>query len=500
MSIPLRPYQEESLKLLRAESLKGHTRQVLCAPTGAGKTRIAAAITQMARLRNSRVGFFVDRVELVKQTSLRFLEVGVPHGAIGAGMTFATNSDVLICSSQTMERREHWPEFKLAFVDECHVQRKAIIKRLVSLGIQVIGLTATPFSEGLGAIYSSVTNSRTTDDLIADKVIVPIKVYCGTPVDVSDSESRKTEFTDKEASRRVVPIVGSIVSEWVTHVYREFGAPVRTLVFSATVVDGALLAKQFQAAGYRFEQVSRYDNEDERDRKIADFKSGKIVGLISCEVLSRGYDDPGVRCLVSARLYRSSLASHIQQYGRVMRRDPKNPDKTFGLVLDHVGNYLRHADATEAFWASGVDTLVEHRLESIRTRRSKPETQERQCFGCGFVMPQGAELCPSCGQARPKRRTETVQVPGRMRSYKRLTEEIPDIWPHLSALALERHSGEPERARKWALAQYKNIVGQWPRYGIQLAPAIDVHPRVRETVARLQKRYWAMQGKRRSAA
>jgi Rad3-related DNA helicase len=65
----LRPYQLESIERLRQGIRDGHRSQILCAPTGSGKTIIAAYLMDAAARKFNRVAFIVDRVNLVDQTS-----------------------------------------------------------------------------------------------------------------------------------------------------------------------------------------------------------------------------------------------------------------------------------------------------------------------------------------------------------------------------------------------------------------------------------------------
>src|SRR3546814_10004222 len=103
----------------------------------------------------------------------------------------------------------------------------------------------------------------------------------------------------------------------------------------------------FQGAGFNFQQISYKSGSDE-DRKdlIEEFRksNSSIQGLVSCEVLTKGFDVKDVMCGISARPYRKSLSSHVQQLGRVMR---PAPGKTFALWLDHSGNYLRFNNDTQ---------------------------------------------------------------------------------------------------------------------------------------------------------
>ena len=68
----LRDYQERAIAELRSRLMQGKKRPVIQAPTGAGKTVIAAAIVKMAREKNKTVLFTVPSLSLIDQTVERF--------------------------------------------------------------------------------------------------------------------------------------------------------------------------------------------------------------------------------------------------------------------------------------------------------------------------------------------------------------------------------------------------------------------------------------------
>ena len=166
-----------------------------------------------------------------------------------------------------------------------------MIKRL---NVPTIGLTATPFSPGMGKTYSRIVNARTTNALIDDGWLVKPKVFCATEIDMTGAPVNSMgEWGGTDVERRAMPIVGDIVSEWVAHTNKIFGGAVKTLVFTPTVAYGEELCEQFNSAGYRFEQVSYRDNGDGRQSNINDFRAGKLDGLVSCEALAKGFRRAG---------------------------------------------------------------------------------------------------------------------------------------------------------------------------------------------------------------
>ena len=65
-------------------------------------------------------------------------------------------SPVLVCSQQTIEKRGYLDNADLIIVDEAHVMRRKTTEMLLYMDKFVIGLTATPMTDGLGEFYESV--------------------------------------------------------------------------------------------------------------------------------------------------------------------------------------------------------------------------------------------------------------------------------------------------------------------------------------------------------
>src|SRR5215813_2609844 len=79
----LRDYQSAALDSARQNIRKGHRRQILCAPTGAGKTLIGLGLMK-AREVGSNSAFITDRSALIDQTSEAMDLYGIDHGVMQA--------------------------------------------------------------------------------------------------------------------------------------------------------------------------------------------------------------------------------------------------------------------------------------------------------------------------------------------------------------------------------------------------------------------------------
>ena len=213
MEFNLRPYQVESIEGLREGIRQGHRAQTLVAPTGAGKTILAAYLLKEALAKGSQAAFVVDRVALCAQTSAVLWDYGIQHGVAQGGNTFGRNEPIQVCSAQTIEKRKFFPDMRLLMIDEVHTQRKYIVDFAKRTKAVVIGLTATPFSPGMGETYTNMVNVTTTNQLIEQGYLAPLKVYAAKEIDMTGAKVIAGEWSDREIETRGKAIIGDIVGE-----------------------------------------------------------------------------------------------------------------------------------------------------------------------------------------------------------------------------------------------------------------------------------------------
>lgn len=337
--IKLRDYQSAAIDGLRNKIREQQRRLILCAGTGAGKTVMAAHLLKEADRKGSYALFIVDRVALVDQTSAVLEYYGIRHGVVqGINRNWAPRENIQVCSAQTLARRSLPRSPNLIVVDEAHAQYKATLDLMAAHPDAVkIGLTATPFTKGMADHWDEVVNVIPTRRLIEDGFLVEPKIYVAkSPQDADLGLNSFGEFTDESAASAGIKIIGDVVSEWIGKTHEHFGGPVKTIVFSPTVEHGRELCAAFAAAGYNFQQISYLDKDDsERAAKIAEFRrpDSIIHGLVSCGVLTKGFDVPDCRIGISCKPYRKSLSSHMQEIGRVMRSIPGEQKKALWLCL-----------------------------------------------------------------------------------------------------------------------------------------------------------------------
>jgi DNA repair protein RadD len=459
----LREYQEAILGKLRQAFIDGHKSVVLVAPTGAGKTEMAMALLGAAADNGKRAAMILDRIVLCNQTSKRLDSYGMDHGVMQSGhWRFRPGERIQVCSAQTLEKRGSLPGMKLLIVDECHNTRKQTVEFIKNNpGIYVVGLTATPFTKGLGSIYSNVVSAVTTRELVEMKLLAPLRIYIAKEIDMTGAKKVAGEWSSAEAEERGIKITGDVVSEWVKKTHEVFGGPRKTVVFAAGVKHAADLAQKFTDAGYNFLSLSYKDDDKFKEDAIKEFEKpdSSIVGLIATDILTKGFDVPDVMIGVSARPFTKSLSSHIQQMGRVMR---KHPEKEFALWLDHSGNYLRFAEEWEDIYANGVNELDDGK-EKPKREPSQEEKEAAKCPRCNAFWPGRADACACCGFVRPQRNTVT-EKPGELTEYSPGGKKLPGIaerqefYGQLVAIAESRGY-----KRGWAFHKFKEKYGVEPK-------------------------------------
>lgn len=462
MDISLYDYQVESVETLRANIRRGTVNQILAAPTGSGKTVIAAYLLDECYQKGKRAVFVADRVNLIDQTSAVLDHYGIPHGVVQADHWRRRPWErIQIASAQTLARRQ-WPSTDLIIVDEAHTMHKVVLRKVDGRQCVTIGLTATPFTKGLGRHYDAVVSVTTTNKLVAEGRLAPFRVFAASEPDMEGAKVVAGEWTEAEAARRAMPIIGDCVAEYLKHC-----AGTKFIAFGVNVAHCEEMQRQFMAAGVMCGLYTYKTSDAERQQMLRDFSEADshLSGLISVAALAKGFDSPGVQCIIMSRPLRTSLAEHIQILGRGLRADPDNPSKEC-TVLDHAGNMLRFWEPMQEFFEHGAGQLDDGRKKEKKPKPNK-ERPPVKCPKCACVHARGP-YCPACGYEYP-RRSDVEILAGELRELVgegvATGEERQALYSQLLYIATER-SYKPG----WAAWQYKARTGVWPS-GLEDAPA-----------------------------
>jgi superfamily II DNA or RNA helicase len=459
---PPRPFQEIAHRELQAGFTAKHTRQVLMAPTGAGKTYIGLRLCAGAIARGKRVIFICDRKTLINQTSAVADSYGMPlHGVFQADhRKFAPHRPFQIASAQTIAARGLADTFDVVVVDECHTLYAPVTELVKETKAAVIGLSATPFTKGLGLIFSRVVNAATMHELTEQKILAPLRVLSCKRIDMAGAKTNsKGEWSDKAAEERGLAIVGDVVLEWVKHAEDR-----KTIVFGPTVAHCEELVRKFKAAGVNARTFCGTTPDAERAELLAEYRKpdSKIRVLVSVEALAKGFDVPDVGCVVDCRPLRKSLSTFVQMIGRGLRG---SPGKDECLLLDHSGNVVRFRDDFSDIYFNGLTDLdAGERLDKAVREDDEPAASNKACPSCGN-RPMG-KRCIRCG-FEPVRVSPVEHQHGSAEemdvlfNVKKYAPSHRELYACLATYYRERAKpgGNPKGATAHA---YRDITGNWP--------------------------------------
>lgn len=409
--IELRSYQQDWIAGLRGAFSKGYRAPLGVLPTGGGKTVCFSYLTRRITGGGKRVVVMAHREEINDQISRTLSRFDVRHGMITAGALYDRRMMAHVASVQTLSRRldrVQAPDYVI--VDEAHHALAASSwgKVLAAFrdsnpNLRVIGVTATPerlSGEGLGETFDEMVLGPTTRELIDLGALSEYRLFApSAAIDLSGVKMRGGDYAKDQlgAAMDKPAIIGSAVNE-----YRKLCDGMPAVAFCVSVEHAHHTAEQFKAAGYRAAAIDGKMDKVLRRQIVQDFGCGAINVLTSADIVSEGFDVPGI---VAAILLRptQSLALYLQQVGRALRPADGKPH---AIILDHVRNCERHGLP---------DDQREWSLLGRGERKKKGEKDEnacRQCEHCFGYSPAAASKCRECGKAFPVQARKIEEVAG----------------------------------------------------------------------------------------
>ncbi len=377
------PYQSEILDALAAERLRHERwRNLIVAPTGTGKTVVAALDYRRLRDLDADLGdapsllFVAHRMEILKQSLATFRAVLNDHrfGELFVGGEVPTAWRHVFASIQTLStarmRDRDLSRFDVVIVDEFHHAEARTYQDLLDR-IQprlLLGMTATPERA------DGVDIARFFDDRVAyemrlwdalnQRLLSPFQYFgIGEEVNLSRVVWRRGGYATEELSNlltgddaRVRHIIRQ-VSEIVTDPSR-----MRALGFCVSVEHAEFMARHFRSAGIAAEAVSGATPSNVRSEAIQRLRAGELQVIFAVDLFNEGFDVPEIDTILFLRPTESATL-FLQQLGRGLR---KTPNKACLTVLDFIGRQHQEFRFDLRFRAlvGGTRRQVEHELEA----------------------------------------------------------------------------------------------------------------------------------------
>lgn len=467
--LQLRDYQRDSIDALYAYWKNGGGNGLIVLPTGAGKALVIAKLIEelLADFPSMRILNITHSKTLVEQNFKEFVGICpfAPAGIYSAGLGRRdANAQVLFCGIQSVASKvEQLGEIDLVLVDEAHaISRKADtlygkffseVKRLHP-DSRTAGLTATDYRTDSGRLtddldtdgeeviaedgtvvkphrfklFDDVVYEIGIGELIELGYLAPISTKAiNSSIDLKGVHTRAGEFLAGDVSNAADKIIVEGVAEDIA----KGGNRRAAMFFCVSQENAEKVCREVRRHGKTCEILTS-QNPGEHRRIIADFRSGKVWGLVSVNMLTTGANYPFVDMI---SIYRSTKSPGllVQIIGRVTRLCEGKSD---GLVLDHGTNLSRFGP---------IDTIrpkAPGSGDGTPPQKICPTDKEdiNGKFGCDEILPISVMTCTCCGYVFPP--NEEEKITAQADAAPVLSTEKP--WFEVSMRTFRHHPGKPD--------------------------------------------------------
>lgn len=413
------------------------------APTGSGKTVL---MSDIFREFNAPACSIAHRQELVSQISVAMAANEIEHNIIASEAVIKfciqrhveelgrayhhPNAPVGVAGVQTIIRRKmpQWANsVRMWTLDEAHHalpdnswgQAIRLFEKAMGLGLTASPLRTDrkPLGREQGGLFDHMILGPSMRDLINRGRLSDYRIFAPkTSIDraaikVSESTGDFNQHSLREESHKST-ITGDLVES-----YLKFASGKRGISFVVDVETAKETAQRFEAAGVPATAVSAKTPDRIRQHAIERFKRGEILQLVNVDLFGEGFDVPAVE-VVSMGRPTESFGLYLQQFGRALR---VLEWKERGIIIDHVGNVVRHGlpDAPRT-WSL-------HLHVRGRGKANDPNVMKvTTCPECFSAYEAFHKACPYCGHIKtPDNRSAPEFVDGD------ITEFSPELLARL---------------------------------------------------------------------
>jgi superfamily II DNA or RNA helicase len=419
--IALRPYQIQAQEAI-TRGFTEYDRQLAVKPTGAGKTILFASLAQHYQPRRTLV--LAHREELIQQAVDKIAKAtGLVADIEMADSHASLDAPVVVASVQTLmreKRRARWPRdhFGLVVVDEAHhslADSYLSTLRYFDENAFVLGVTATPDrgdKKNLGRYYQNIAYEVTLLDLIKQNWLSPIRVKTvPLSLDLRGVRTTAGDYNADDLGHAIEPYLARIADVMVENRHRKI------LVFLPLIRLSQQFAAMCRERGIAAEHVDGQSSE--RAACLARFSRGETTLVSNAMLLTEGYDEPSIDCVVCLRptKVRGLYSQIIGRGTRIW------PSKDHLLVLDFLWLTEEHSlvkpahliaqdaeeadEITEALGGEGDLEEAQAEVVADRTRRLQERLRlnakrssrifDALEFAVGIADPDLADFVPTMG-------------------------------------------------------------------------------------------------------
>ena len=326
----LRPYQQKAISAVQA-GWQNFQRQLGVAATGAGKT---VMFSHLAAQEQGRTLILAHRQELVSQAVDKLREATGIFASVEQGSSRGIpGHGVIVGSVQSIRRRlakyAH-DAFDLVICDEAHHAMSDEWQKVLQhfSSAKVLGVTATPDradKKSLGGYFQNVAFEIGLLELIGEGYLCPIRALrLEVACDARSLRKKAKEISSDDAAEIISPMIEELARAVAGEIWDK-----KALVFLPRCDVSERFAAALCAHGVEARHVS--GAHDDRGGQVSWFASSGIgSALCNAMLLTEGYDQPDVDCVVILRMTKSRPL-YCQMVGRGTRL---SKGKEFCTVID----------------------------------------------------------------------------------------------------------------------------------------------------------------------
>ena len=327
-------------------------------PTGGGKTVIFSEIARRYIANTGKkVLILTHRVELCNQTSTMLNEFGVTNKVINSDvkeMPVPNEFKCFVAMIETLNNRLRdkildLDDIGLMIVDEAHYNSFGKLFKFYEKGV-LLGVTATPLSSNINLPmrdnYDDLIIGESISSLIQMGFLSKATTYSYHVGLTSLKIGINGDYTVSSSERLYT---NHVMQDKLLNAYREKCLGKKTLIFNNGIATSQYVYASFKEAGYDVRHLDNTNTAKERRDILQWFREKPNAILTSVSILTTGFDEPTVECVMLNRATRS-LTLYFQMIGRGSRVLPNKSEFT---VVD-LGNNLTRFGLWDApiDWAS----------------------------------------------------------------------------------------------------------------------------------------------------
>ena len=323
-------------------------------PTGGGKTIIFSEIVrQYLRLKKKKVVVLTHRIELCNQTSKVLSDFGVLNKVINskASLDDQENYSCFVAMVETLNNRLiddkiDISDVGLVIIDEAHYNSFTKLFKFFSSAF-MLGVTATPLSSNINLPmtdnYDELIVGESISELIKNNFLAKANLYTYNVGLTSLIVGANGDYTVKSSEELYTN--NDMLSKLLI-AYEERCLNKKTLIFNNGINTSLIVYDTFKKAGLNIKHLDNTATKKQRAEILKWFKETDNAILTSVSILTTGFDEPTVKCIMINRATKS-LTLYYQMIGRGSRLlKQKN---TFE-VIDLGNNFYRFGE-----WGSDID-------------------------------------------------------------------------------------------------------------------------------------------------